>query len=176
MNNLFQAFKIVVPGQLLDNKHYWEYDDFDGEVLTTPTDAQTLDKAVAFTRLQQLQKQLSEVEVPIYYTIEFATPGTCATIPTDATIHVAYKTFSGFVPAEELQDSEKLDKALADMLEIIKGILGKELVGVYATVQKMVTRKRFPLATEETEYRETQAIYIDVPAVTPDVTVEYVAL
>lgn len=176
MNNLFHAFKITIPGQLLDDKLYYQYDDFDGENLATPTDQQTLDKGIAYTRLQQLQRQLSAYEVPIYYTIEFGTPGTASTIPTDATIHVAYKSFEGYVRPGDVAFDQRLADAMAEMKEVLETTIAGGIENIYCVVQNMVTRKRFPMATDETQYREMKTIYIDVPPETVVVDVTHVQL
>lgn len=180
MNNLFHAFKIEIPGVLLDDKMYYQYDDFNSDDPAYPTDAETLEKGIAFTRLQQLQRELSKFEVPVYYTVEFETPGTAGTQPQNAVLHVGYKTFDGFVFSDtvpfDVPFDERLDKAVVELTSVVNDFLEAGIENYYCTLQHTVVRKRFPLATDETSYKETVTEYITVPPAAAVATVTYVKL
>lgn len=180
MNNLLKVFKIVVPGQLLDDKLFFQYSDFDSNDMTKPTDANVADKAVAYTRMQQVKRKLSELAIPVYCTVEFTTAGTSATVPTDATINVAYISYEPFVstvtPAP-VTDDEKITAAQTVIAKIINDSLAEQLTGEMAYLQKISTVLENPLVTKEVDLRDVFMQYIDVPAVTTaPATVTFVKL
>jgi len=180
MNNLFKAFTIKVPGQDLDDKRFFEYSDFDSENMTTPTDAEVLAKAIAYTRMQQIKRKLSELTVPIYCTVEFDTEGTAATIPTDATItvgYISYEPFASTVSPVPKTDDEQITASETVIKGIIDAALASSLVQEMAAVQKITSRTITPLLATTTLQRDVYMDYIDVPALTGVVsTVEFVKL
>lgn len=179
MNNLFKAFTIKVPGQDLDDKRFFEYEDFDSSDMSTPTDEEVLAKAIAYTRMQQIKRKLSELTVPIYCTVEFASEGTASTVPSDATITVGYISYQPFVSTVDpipVEESEQITAAETVIKKIIDEAMASELVQEMAAVQKITSRTITPLITKEESYRDVYMDYIDVPSVTVSSTVTFVKL
>ena len=180
MNNLFKAFTITIPGQDLDDKRFFEYSDFDSSDMTSPTDAQVLAKAIAYTRMQQIKRKLSELTVPIYCTVEFGTAGTAATIPSDATITVGYISYEPFVSTLETipkSDADQITASEGVIKQIIDTALASELTQEMAAVQSIVSRTVTPLLATTTQQRDVFMDYIDVPALSGVVsTVAFVQL
>lgn len=176
MNNLFHAFSIKIPGQLLDDKLFYAYDDYDVEAGTVPTDDQTIAKGKAFIRMQQIKRKLSELIVPIYCEISFTTPGTMSTIPTGCEIDVGYISIEPFLSTMPVADrtEPKLDSATV-IQKIIADALGEELVGHAVFVQKTITRPKtaFPASPDETFY-ELFTDYLTAPAETSTPVVVYI--
>lgn len=180
MNNLFKAFKIEIPGQSLDDKLFFQYDDYDSNDAGVPDDAAVLAKAVAFTRMQQLKRKLSELTIPVYCTVEFATAGQAGVVPTGATITVGYISYEPFVsvvdPIPE-DEADQITAAEATIKKIVEDCLGAALTGEMAYVQKTVERTQNPLVTTQVSLRDVFMDYIDVPAVAPATsTVTFVKL
>jgi hypothetical protein len=183
MNNLFQVFSIEVPGQLLDDKRFYEYSDFDGEDYTSPTDAEVLAKAEAFVRMQQFKRMLAQCTVPLYCTVEFETPGTASTVPTNAKITVGYLSIEPFIstldPIPVFADETEAQTAAAAALKaIMDATLAQDISQEYAVLQKLYTMENNPIAKISHPYREIYMEYIDVAAPTPAVvsTVTYIKL
>lgn len=183
MNNLFQPFSIEIPGQLLDDKRFYEYADFDGENYTTPTDANVLDKAKAYIRMQQLKRKLSECTVPLYCTIEFTTPGTSSTIPTNAKITVGYLSFEPFISTLDPipvynNDTDAGAGAAGVIQEIVDEVLASDIEQEYAVLQRLYQQENNPLSKVVYPYREIYMDYIDVEKADPSVnsTVTYINL
>ncbi|SOK58589.1 hypothetical protein [Yersinia phage fHe-Yen9-04] len=165
MNNLFNAFSIKVPGQTLDDKKFFQYADYVNTSTTVPTDAETVTKAIAFVRLKQIKRKLSELSVPVYLTINFSTPGTASTVPTDAELVVGYISIEPFLSTLETAPDEA-DRFTA-AAEVIKGIidvaLSEEIVDEFFEVQTTYSRHRYPGATTTDTYRELETIFVTVP-------------
>lgn len=179
MNNLFQAFSIEIPGQLLDDKQFYEYDDFDAENFTSPTDAEVLAKAKALIRMKQVKRMLSECTVPLYCTVEFGTPGTASTVPTDAKITVGYLSYEPFIsrldPIPVFATPEEAQTAAAGVIKgIMDAVLAEDINQEYAILQKLYSLENNPIAKVVYPYREIYMEYVDVekpsPAVTSTVT------
>lgn len=123
MNNLFEAFSINVAGQLVDNKKYYEYADYDGTSITVPTDAETIAKGKAYIRMKHLERKLSELSVPIYCEIYFGTAGSCSAIPTNLQLVVGYYSIAPFLSVIEDQksitESNKYEKAAEVIAKIV---------------------------------------------------------
>lgn len=180
MNNLFKVFTIEVPGTNLDDKRFYEYSDFDSNVMTAPTDAQVLQKAIAYTRMQQIKRKLSELTVPLYCTVEFGTEGTASTIPTAAKLTVGYLSYEPFVSTVNPVPKEEADQITAAE-EVIKGIIDKVLADgleqELAVVQRIVSVPENALVTTTEDLRDVYMDYIDVPKLTSVVsTVTFVKL
>ena len=180
MNNLFKAFTIEVAGQSLDDQIFFQYSDYDSSDMDSPTDAEVLAKAIAFTRMQQIKRKLSELTVPVYCTVEFGTAGTASTVPTDAKITVGYISYEPFVstsnPIPE-SDADQIAAAEAAIKKIIDDSLAGELVQEMAYVQHIVSVVKNPLVTTQVSERDVFMGYIDVPAVdSPDSIVTFVKL
>lgn len=180
MNNLFKVFTIEVPGQVLDDKLFFQYDDYDSNVMTTPTDANVEAKAIAFTRMQQLKRKLSELTVPLYCTVDFATAGTCATVPTGATITVGYISYEPFVSVSDpipKDESAQITAAETEIAKIVNDCLGSELVQEMAYMQHIVSVPKNALVTDTESLRDVFMAYVDVPAISsPAATVTFVKL
>lgn len=180
MNNLFKVFTIEVPAQSLDDKLFFQYSDYDSEDMASPTDAQVLAKAIAFTRMQQIKRKLSELTVPVYFTVEFGTEGTASTVPTDATITVGYISYEPFVSTVDpipSADADQITAAEGVIKKIIDDSLASELVQEMAYVQRIVSVVQNPLVTTQVDERDVYMGYIDVPAVaTNDSVVTFVKL
>lgn len=183
MNNLFQPFSIEIPGQLLDDKRFYEYEDFDGDNYTVPTDANVLDKAKAYIRMQQLKRKLSECTVPLYCTVEFTTPGTCSTVPTGAKITVGYLSFEPFIstldPIPVYADEAAAGAGAAGVIQkIVDEVLASDIDQEYAVLQKLYQQENNPIDKVVYPYREIYMDYIDVAKADPAVnsTVTYVKL
>lgn len=175
MNNQFNAFSIKVPGQVLDNQKYFQYSDFDSE--STPTDDQSLAKAVAFTRMRHIQRKLSELSVPVYNTITFGTAGTSKVVPTDAEIVVAYVSIDAFLSTLSTAPAEA-DRFTA-AADVLKGIVVDALkaeIKELAEVQKTSTREEYAGSPSQETFVDVRNVYVDVPAVTPAVTVKSVTI
>jgi|AGFS01.1.fsa_nt_gi hypothetical protein len=166
MNNLFKVFTIEVPGQNLDDKRFYEYSDFDSNVMTTPTDAQVLQKAIAYTRMQQIKRKLSELTVPLYCNVEFTTEGNCSTIPTGAKLTVGYLSYEPFVSTVDPIPKEEAEQ-ITTAQEVIKGIIDKALADgleqELAFVQRIVSVPDNALVTTSEDLRDVYMDYIDVP-------------
>jgi len=178
MNNLFNAFSIKVPGQLLDNQKFYQYSDYDNTSTTTPTDDQTKDKGIAFVRLKQIERKLSELSVPVYFTIDFGTAGSATAIPSDAELVVGYISIEPFLSTLEdaPAEAERFTAASGVIKKIIDDALAQEIDNEFVEVQKTVTRAPYPGATTTNTYHELQTIYVTVPAETVSSTVEYIKL
>lgn len=188
MNNLLKVFQIKVAGTNLDNKMYDRYDDYDSSSPSTaPTDAETKAKAVAFLRDQYLSRLLSQYSVPTYYTIEFATPGTAKTVPTDATIHVGWISYEPFLStlsttdlAALVTDADK-ETAAAGVIQkylndALKGDSTNALEQEMISVQKTVERIDNAYSKLDVNFIEMENIYVDVPSVTDATVVTFVKL
>lgn len=183
MNNLFQVFSIEVPGQLLDDKQFYEYADFDGEDFTSPTDAEVLEKAKALIRMKQVKRMLSECTVPLYCTVEFGTPGTASTIPTDAKITVGYLSYEPFIsrldPIPVFATEADAQNAAAGVIkEIMDTVLAEDIDQEYAILQKLYNHENNPIAKVVYPYRQIYMEYVDVEKPDPAVasTVTYIKL
>ena len=183
MNNLFQAFSIEIPGQLLDDKQFYEYSDFDGDDFTSPTDAEVLEKAKALIRMKQLKRMLSECTVPLYCNVDFATPGTASTVPTDATITVGYLSYEPFIsrlnPIPVFATPEEAQAAAAgEIKKIMDAVLAEDIDNEYAILQKLYSTENNPIAKVVYPYREIYMDYISVEKPDPAVvsTVKYIKL
>ena len=178
MNNLFHAFTIEIPGQLVDDKRFYEYSDFDNENLTTPTAAEILAKAKAYTITQQVKRKLSEYAVPVYFNVEYATDGTCSTVPTGAKLTVGYISYEPFVSVStDTSDTSDTDKAAAVIKTVIDSTFAAGLQQILAVLQNIVTVPESSLidAPDDT-FRNLYMDYIDVESATVSSTVTYVTL
>lgn len=181
MNNLFQPFSIEIPGQIVDDKRFYEYEDFDGDVFTTPTDAEVLAKAQAYIRMQHIKRKLSECTVPLYCTVEFGTEGTCSTIPTDAKITVGYLSYEPFISRLDqipvfADDTEAQTAAAGVIKEIMDEALSEDILQEYAVLQKLYTAENNPLSQIEYPYRDVFMDYIDSTGTATESTVTYIKL
>jgi len=175
MNNLFNAFSIKVSGQNLDNLKYFQYEDFDAESL--PTDAETLAKAVAYIRMRHIQRKLSELSVPVYKEVYFGTEGTAKTVPSAAEIVVSYISIEPFLSTLETAPAEA-DRFTA-AADVLKGIVVEALgadINELVEVQKTSTREEYAGAASQETFSDVRNVYVDAPAVTPTVTVEYLQI
>lgn len=175
MNNLFHAFSIKVPGQLLDDKLFYAYDGYDVETGAVPTDAETLAKGKAFIRMQQIKRKLSELVVPVYCEIRFTTAGTMSAIPTDCEIDVAYITMEPFLSTMDTKPTDPKVDAATVIQKIITDALNEDINGHAVYVQKTVTRAKTALAAapDETFY-ELFTDYLTAEAATASVVVKYI--
>lgn len=178
MNNLFNAFSIKVPGQVLDNKKFFEYSDYDNTSITAPTDAQTLTKAKAYVRLKHIERKLSELSVPVYFTINFATPGTASAVPTDAELVVGYISIEPFLSTltDAPDEADRFTAAASVIKGIIDEALAAEIESEFFEVQKTYTRSQFPGSSETDTYRELETVYVTVPAESATSTVVYIEI
>lgn len=163
MNNLFNAFKISVPGQLLDNKKFFEYADYDNESTDVPTDGETLNKAQAYIRMKHVERKLSELSVPVYFTITFGTEGTASSIPSDAEIVVGYVSINPFItqPTGLVPGGTTDYTTASDTIKaIIDEAISATLLSEFAEVQKTYTRSLFPGSSTTNTYRELETIYV----------------
>jgi hypothetical protein len=178
MNNLFNAFSIKVPGEVLDNKKFFEYADYDNTSITVPTDAETLTKAKAYVRLKQVERKLSELSIPVYFTIKFTTAGTASTVPSDAEIVVSYISIEPFLSTLDTYPDEA-DRFTAAST-VIKGIIDVALADVleneFFEVQKTYSRAVFPGSSTTDTYRELETIYVTVEDSAVESTVVYIDL
>lgn len=183
MNNLFKPFSIEIPGQLLDDKRFYEYSDFDAQNFTSPTDAEVLEKAKAYIRMQQIKRKLSELTVPLYCTVDFGTPGTAATIPTDAKIVVGYLSIEPFIsnldPIPVFPDDTAAHAAASSVIkEIMDKALNEDIMQEYAVLQKIYQEENNPIAKVVETYRTVYMDYIDAlkPATAVSSTVTFIVL
>lgn len=181
MNNLFEAFTIEIPGQSLDDKYFYEYSDFDNDDLAIPTVAQSVEKAKAFIRMKQIKRKLSELAIPVYFTVRFGTAGTASTIPTDAVLTVGYISYDAFIssinPVPEYATEEDAAKGAAEVIKlIIDNAMNQEISDEYAVVAKLYDLERNPFNTTEQSYREIEVIYLTADAVVVDSTVSHLIL
>ncbi|QOI71251.1 putative structural protein [Erwinia phage pEa_SNUABM_50] len=165
MNNLFNAFSIKVPGQALDDKKFFQYADYVNTSTTVPTDAQTLEKAIAYVRLKQVERKLSELSVPVYFTINFSTAGTASAVPTDAELVVGYISIEPFLSTLETypDEADRFTAAAEVIKTIIDKALSEEIKDEFFEVQKTYTRHQYPGATTTDTYRELETIFVTVP-------------
>lgn len=183
MNNLFQAFSIEIPGELLDDKRFYEYADFDGENYTAPTDVEVLAKAKAFVRMQHIKRKLSECTIPLYCTVDFGTAGTAGTVPSNAKIVVGYLSYEPFIstisPVPEFPTEAEAQVAASGVIkDIIDKALNSNIEQEYAVLQKLYSLEDNPIAKQTHPYREVYMDYIDVekPAAAVASTVTYIKL
>lgn len=178
MNNLFNAFSIKVPGQVLDNKKFFEYPDYDVTSTTVPTDAQTLTKAQAYVRLKHVERKLSELSVPVYFTITFGTEGTTSTVPADAEIAVSYISIEPFLSTLDTypDEADRFTAASTVIKGIIDEALAAEIEDEFFEVQKTYTRTPNPLVTTTDTYRELDTIFVTVPDAGVESTVVYIPI
>lgn len=175
MNNLFNAFSIKVQGQNLDDLKYFQYSDFDADNL--PTDAETLAKAVAYIRMRHLQRKLSELSVPVYKEVYFGTAGTSKTVPANAEIVVSYISIDAFLSTLDTSPDEA-DRYTA-AADVLKGIVVEALkadINELVEVQKTSTREEYAGSPSMETFTDVRNVYVDAPAVTPTVTVEYLQI
>ncbi len=175
MNNSFNAFSIKVSGQNLDDLKYFQYPDFDTASL--PSDAESLAKAIAYTRMRHIQRKLSELSVPVYKKVFYSTEGTAKTVPTGAEIVVSYQSIDAFLSTLETAPAEE-DRftAAADVLKSIIVEALNSALNELAEVQKTSTREEYAGSASQETFTDVRNVYIDVPAVTPTVTVEYLQI
>lgn len=178
MNNLFNAFSIKVSGQVLDNKKFFEYADYDNTSTTVPTDAQTLTKAKAYVRLKHIKRKLSELSVPVYFTINFGTAGTASSVPSNAEIVVGYISIEPFLSTLETapEEADRFTAAAGVIKDIIDQALSDELEDEFFEVQKTITRSTFPGSSTTETYHELQTIYVTVPDSEVESTVAYIEI
>lgn len=178
MNNLFKAFSIKVPGQTLDDKKFFQYLDYENTSTTIPTDEQTLEKAIAYVRLKHVERKLSELSIPIYFTINYSTIGNVSTIPTDAELVVGYISLEPFLSTlEAYPDEETRCTAAAGVIQnMIDKALSDEIKDEFVEVQKTYTRHKYPGSTTTETYRELVTIHATVPASGKKCTVEYIEI
>ena len=164
MNNMFNAFSISVSGQVLDNKKFYNYDDYDNTSTSVPTDEETLTKAQAYIRLKHVERALADLCIPVYYTIKFGTEGTASDVPSDAEIVVAYPSIEPFLALVEDDYSEDpLTFAASVVKFMIDAALKPELTELFE-VQKTYSRTRVPGSSETDTYRELNTIWVTAPA------------
>lgn len=179
MNNLFVAFKITIPGQCIDNKLYFNYDDFDAADTSKPTDEQTKNKGKAFIRFKQFERMLSKLLNPIYLTVEFGTEGTASTIPSDASIVVGYHKIDPFVDAsgEVPVGGNEFEIAADEIKKIVMQSMEGDLTE-FCQVQYTYERARNAITTPPVleTYKEVRTDYLTAPAQTPSVTVVHIEL
>lgn len=181
MNNLFEAFSIEIPGQNLDDKYFYEYSDFDTDNIAIPTVAESVAKAKAFIRMKQIKRKLSELAIPVYFTVKYATEGTASTIPTDATLTVGYISYEAFIstinPVPVYATPEEAAAGAAAVIKaIIDDAMNQEIDDEYAVVAKLYDRERNPFNTTEVAYREIEVVYLTADAVVVDSTVTHIIL
>jgi hypothetical protein len=180
MNNLFHAFSISVSSDVLDDKMFYEYADYDNTSTTVPTDAETIAKAKAFIRLKHLKRKLSELTVPVFLTITFGTEGTASTIPESADIVVGYTTIEPFLSQEDpgsiLTDDQRKLAAAEVLREIINNALSEVIEDEFLAVQKTYERVQFPGSTNTETYRELETVYLTVEAAGVTAVVAYITL
>jgi predicted metalloendopeptidase len=87
-------FKITVPGTTLDEKRFYEYSDV---ATTYPTYEQSLAKAIAFIKMDELKKALTTVDTLTHLEIKHTTAGSAVLVPTGTTIVVDYKSLENLV-------------------------------------------------------------------------------
>lgn len=176
MNNLFNAFSIKVPGEVLDDKKFFEYADYDNTSTTVPTDAETLTKAKAFVRLKHVERKLSELSVPVYFTIKYDTEGTASTVPSDAEIVVGYISIEPFLSTLEVLTSDHFADAAGVIKAIIDEALSAELLDEFFEVQVTYSKAQFPGSSTTNDYRELKTEYITVADAGVESTVVHIVL
>lgn len=177
MNNLFHAFSIKVPGQLLDDKLFYEYDDYDVDADAVPADADTVTKGKAFIRMQQIKRKLSELVVPVYCNISFTTPGTMSAVPTDCEIDVGYITLEPFLSTMSTAPTDPTADAAAVLQQIMIDALGEDIVGHAVWVQKTVTRPKAAIPNSPTEkFYELFTDYLTADKETVAVEAKYIPI
>lgn len=179
MNNQFNAFSIVVEGQILDDVQFYEYSDYDSSDTTTPTDDEVLAKAKAFIRTKHVERALSSLSVPVYFTITYGTAGTSATIPTDATIVVGYVSLEAFISTitdTPMTDAQKQTAAAASLKTIVDAALAADIENEYGTIQYTFEKVAYKGTTTEETFKETQTVYLDVPSADVTSTVSFITL
>lgn len=178
MNNLFYAFKITIAGTGIDNKKFYNYEGFDPSNTATPTDAETETKGKAYIRFKHVERMLSELMVPVYVTLNFATPGTMSTVPTDAEFVVGYMSIEPFLSTLETypEEDQKFIAAAGVIKEIIETAMNSDLTE-FMDVQKIIERTRYPVGAAPVEkYREVFSDYLTSAASSPTVTVTHIEL
>lgn len=179
MNNMFHAFSIKVPGALLDDKFFFDYSNYDAVVDDLSiNDTNSRAKAVAYVRMFRLKQDLSTLQVPVYLTVKFGTPGSALVVPSDAEIVVGFGSLENLTSTGIVDDASLTaakDAAVVLIKGIITNVLNQDHV-MYSWVVGKYTRDNNPISATEVTHVALREDYITAPKVTPVVTVQYVAL
>lgn len=171
-------FKITVPGTTLDEKRYYEY----GDVATNyPTYEQSLAKAIAFIKMDELKKALTTVDTLTHLEIKHTTDGTATTVPTGTTIVVGYKSLENLVKSRyntnEVTGSTTQAQLETMAITVLKSFVDKVFSSglvVGAIVSKPVSRKNH--AGVDTTYNQSAYEIVTVPVAGVVTTVALVNL
>ena len=119
-------------------------------------------KAKAFVRLKHVERKLSELSVPVYFTIKFGTEGTASTVPSDAEIVVSYISIEPFLSTLEVLTSDHFADAASVIKAIIDEALSVEIIDEFFEVQVTYSKAQFPGSSTTNDYRELKTEYITV--------------
>ena len=181
MNNLFEAFTIEIPGANLDDKYFYEYSDFSTDNIAVPTEAQSIAKAKAYIRMKQIKRKLSELAIPVYFTVSYGTAGSASAVPVDATLTVGYISYQPFISTLNpvpvyTTDADAAAGAAAVIKEIIDTAMNQQISDEFAITVHLYDKVLTPFNTTEDSYRELQTVYLTADAVTVSSTVTHIQL
>lgn len=165
MTNDLILFKIVFSGAILDDKKYFQYD-----LTTYPTYSQSVDKAIAYNRLQEVKKAISTTGTPMYVELTHTTPGSSVAVPVATTLVVGYKSlehlvFSGYNKTAVTTTTTETDmKNMA--CAVLKSLVEDVLTSVYvigSEVSNPVVRAQVS-GGETSTYNQNKYELVTVPA------------
>ena len=171
-------FKITVPGTTLDEKRFYEYSDV---ATTYPTYAQSLAKAIAFIKMDELKKVLTTVDTLTHLEIEHTTAGSAVLVPTGTTIVVGYKSLENLVKSRynttEITGGTSQAQLETMAITVLKSFVDKvfsSALVVGAIVSKPVVRKNNDGV--DTTYNQSAYEIVSVPVTGVTTTVSLIDL
>ena len=171
-------FKITVPGTTLDEKRFYEYSDV---ATTYPTYEQSLAKAIAFIKMDELKKVLTTVDTLTHLEIEHTTAGSAVLVPTGTTIVVGYKSLENLVKSRynttEITGGTSQAQLETMAITVLKSFVDKvfsSALVVGAIVSKPVVRKNHEGV--DTTYNQSAYEIVSVPVTGVTTTVSLIDL
>lgn len=167
-------FKITVPGATLDEKRFYEYTDV---ATTYPTYEQSLAKAIAFIKMDELKKALTTVDALTHLEIEHTAAGSAVSVPTGTTIVVGYKSLENLVKSR--YNTNEITKATTQAqletmaVTVLKSFVDKVFTSAFAVgaiVSKPVSRKNHEGVDTTYNQNAYEIVTVPVTAVTTTVT------
>lgn len=167
MNNDLILFKIAFSGAILDDKKYFQYD-----LTTYPTYTQSVTKAIAYNRLQEVKKAISTTGTPLYVELTHTTAGTSVEVPVETTLVVGYKSlehlvFSGYnttAVTPTTTDTDMKNMACAVLKSLVEDVLQSDYV-IGSEVSNPVVRAQVAGGATST-YNQNKYELVAVPALT----------
>lgn len=179
MNNMFHAFRISVPGSVLDDKFFFDYMDYRSVEQSQTIDYdKSLVKAIANVRMYRLKQSLSTLQAPIYLDVKFSTDGTALTVPSGLQMVVGFGSLEnlssvGIVDDASLQNAK--DAAVQAIKAVISDVLSTDHT-MYSWVVDKYTKANNPISNVEVTHVALREEYVTATAITSEFDVQYIEL